>query len=367
MIAAWTVLLYASGVTALQSALRNVRQSTSLAVEGEIISISAPVRSHEQLVELGLNLDEYPDDNYRHILGVNDLVHAPSKLQKICQIRMKDVAHSKLPLDVHGCGIDRSFYISEDDMVQDIHDFDEVYGKPFNLMDRIASVYPSMAIAAEFKRASPSKGDINPNVDVVQQTLQYADVGSAVISVLTEFKHFKGTLEDMKKVRLATQAKYKDKRPAILRKDFILDRYQLYEARAHGADTVLLIVAVLGVNQLKDLIARARGLGMEPLVEVHTQQEMTIALDCGAKVIGVNNRNLHTFQLDLETTAKAISVAQARGVSWRPQGHGLPDIFIAALSGITSSDDVSLFRDLGVSCCLIGNLQTVLPSSECCM
>jgi indole-3-glycerol phosphate synthase len=104
--------------------------------------------------------------------------------------------------------------------------------------------------------------------------LEYAAVGSAVISVLTEFKHFKGKLDDMKTVRLATQKAFGDARPAVLRKDFILDRYQLYEARAYGADTVLLIVAVLGVNQLKDLISTSRKLGMEPLVEVHTQREM---------------------------------------------------------------------------------------------
>ena len=224
--------------------------------------------------DIGLNIAEYPDDDYDHILGINDPQHTPSRLQKICSIRMKDVELSKTPLDVQGCGIDRNFYVSEEDLQTEIQDFDEQFGTPFNLSHRIAETYPSMAIAAEFKRASPSKGDINPNVDIEFQTLQYASAGSAVISVLTEFKHFKGTLADMRRVRLATQRALANHRPAILRKDFILDRYQIFEARANGADTVLLIVAVLGVNQLKDLIATCRKLKMEPLVEVHTQREM---------------------------------------------------------------------------------------------
>ena len=230
--------------------------------------------SASAMSDIGLNMAEYPDDDYSHILGIDDPQHTPSRLQKICGIRLKDVELSKTPLDVQGCGIDRNFYVSEEDLQREILDFDEQFGAPFNLSHRIAMTYPTMAIAAEFKRASPSKGDINPNVDIEFQTLQYASAGSAVISVLTEFKHFKGTLADMKRVRLATQRALADNRPAILRKDFILDRYQIFEARANGADTVLLIVAVLGVNQLKDLIATCRKLKMEPLVEVHTQREM---------------------------------------------------------------------------------------------
>lgn len=120
----------------------------------------------------------------------------------------------------------------------------------------------------------------------------------------------------------------------------LLRRYQILEARANGADTVLLIVAVLGVHQLKDLILFSRSQGMEPLVEVHTDREMEIALDCEAKVIGVNNRNLHTFQLDLETTARVLKVAERKGKSWRVNSSSAeePDFCVAALSGITTAE-----------------------------
>ena len=136
-----------------------------------------------------------------------------------------------------------------------------------------------MAIAAEFKKSSPSKGDINIDVDPVTQCLEYTKGGVSVISVLTEHTHFKGSLDDMMAVRLATQqwsSLNSMRRPAILRKDFILDKYQVLEARANGADTVLLIVAVLGVHQLSDLINYCRELGIEPLVEVHTEEEVDI-------------------------------------------------------------------------------------------
>ena len=315
-----------------------------------------------------LHTSEYPGDDYRHILGINDPTHLPSKLQEISANTLSDVARSKKPIDTQGCGIDRSFYVSAEDYEKEIGDFDQQHGSPLNLGARIAYTYPQMAIAAEFKRASPSKGDINPNLDAVAQCTQYADVGAAVISVLTDYKYFKGTLADMKKVRLATQAALgNDRRPAILRKDFILDRYQVLEARAHGADTLLLIVAILGVNQLKDLMGYSRQLGMEPLVEVHTDREMEIALECGAKVIGVNNRNLHTFKLDLDTTERAIAIAQRKGATWRLDGGAngsktTPDIMIAALSGITSADDVQQFRRAGVSCVLVG--ETLMKSAD---
>lgn len=318
-----------------------------------------------------IHINEYPDDNYSHILGINDINHVPSKLQMISALRITDVERSKAPIDTQGCGIDRSFYVSADQLNDEIREFDTKYGEPLNLGKHLASKYPEMAIAAEFKRASPSKGELNMKVDVVKQCLEYAKVGAAVISVLTEYQHFKGTLEDMLKVRLATQAELGSARPAILRKDFILDRYQILEARANGADTVLLIVAILGINQLKDLMSYCRSYGMEPLVEVHTDVEMQIALDCGAQVIGVNNRNLHSFQLDLGTTGRIINIAEERGFEWHPselttysfepikstpQNPSCKEnkVLIAALSGISTSKDVEMFRKAGVGCCLIG-------------
>lgn len=316
-----------------------------------------------------LHTAEYPGDDFSHILGINDADHQPSKLQQITAMRLKDVALSKQVVDVQGCGFDPSFFVSAEDLEKEMKDLDSKFGAPLDLKERLSATWPEMAIAAEFKKASPSKGDININADAVEQSLQYNAMGAAVISVLTEFAHFKGTLSEMKRVRIATQEACKASgklRPAILRKDFVLDRYQIFEARAYGADTVLLIVAILGVQQLQDLIACSRALGMEPLVEVHTKREMEIALDCGARVIGVNNRNLHSFQLDLDTTARAISVAEARGLSWRPVDPSgrtrAPDVTVAALSGITSAEDVSGFRDVGVGCCLVG--ETLMKSAD---
>lgn len=310
----------------------------------------------------------YPDDDYSHVLGIEDASHEPSRLQSITELRLKEVALNKAPVDVQGCGFDPSFFVSAEDLEDQIKDFDKKHGTTLDLWERIMCTQPQMAVAAEFKRASPSKGDINLKASAVEQCSQYAKVGAAVISVLTEYVHFKGTLTDMKKVRLATQKQAGEDgvvRPAILRKDFILDRYQVLEARANGADTVLLIVAILGVEQLKDLIRYCRSVGMEPLVEVHTNREMEIALECGSKIIGVNNRNLHTFQLDLDTTRRVIQVAEKKDFEWRPPNTNdgkKQDIVIAALSGITSRNDVVQFTEDGVSCCLVG--ETLMKSSD---
>lgn len=318
-----------------------------------------------------IHIKEYPDDSYEHIRGFKDPAHVISKLQEITALRIRDVERSKKGIDTDGCGIDRSFYISEEDLEDEIEAFDAAYGKPLNLAHRIASTYPRMAIAAEFKKASPSKGDINVDLDPVEQALKYSRGGSAVISVLTEFRHFKGTLNDMKRVRVETQRVYGPAlRPAVLRKDFILDRYQVLEARASGADTLLLIVAILGKEQLRDLITFSRQLGMEPLVEVNTEEEMEIALECGSAVVGVNNRNLHTFSLDITTTSRIANLLKKKNISYRlessardeePQ-HALPKVMLAALSGITSKEDVNVFRQDGVSCVLVG--ETLMKSSD---
>ncbi len=323
-----------------------------------ILSMSTAYPSH-------IHVKEYPTDDYDHILGIDDSAHEPSRLQRITALRLKEVSLNKEPIDTDGCGIDRSFYVSAEDLEDEIKDFDSVHGGTLDLQQRILDTQPIMAIAAEFKRASPSKGDINLQASAVEQCVKYADVGAAVISVLTEYIHFKGTLADMRNARLETQKAAKlanRQRPCILRKDFILDRYQILEARANGADTVLLIVAILGVNQLKDLMSFCRKNDMEPLVEVHTDREMEIALECGAKVIGVNNRNLHTFQLDLDTTSKVCKIAQSKGYTWRPDSGEKPGILIAALSGITSREDVVQFTEDGVSCCLVG--ETLMKSAD---
>jgi anthranilate synthase/indole-3-glycerol phosphate synthase/phosphoribosylanthranilate isomerase len=193
---------------------------------------------------------------------------------------------------------------------------------------------------AEIKRASPSKGDIAPTASAPAQALRYAIAGASVISCLTEPTWFKGTLSDMLAVRQAVDAM--PNRPAILRKDFILAPYQIDEARLHGADTVLLIVAMLERSKLKELYDYSVSLGMEPLVEVNNPAELEVALEVGAKVIGVNNRNLHDFNVDMDTTTRVNSALEGR------------DVILCALSGIASATDVQKYVADGVRAVLVG-------------
>jgi indole-3-glycerol phosphate synthase len=154
------------------------------------------------------------------------------------------------------------------------------------------------AIIAEVKRASPSKGDILPGLDPAAVAHDYQAAGAAAISVLTD-RHFKGSLADLSAVRAAVDL-------PLLRKDFIFDPYQLYEARAAGADCVLLIAAMLQPDQLHGLAALARELGLAALVEVHNREEFSRAGELGAELIGINNRDLHTFRTDLTTTSELL-------------------------------------------------------------
>ena len=196
------------------------------------------------------------------------------------------------------------------------------------------------ALMAEIKRASPSKGPISMSTNAAQQALNYALSGASVISVLTEPTWFKGSLLDMRLARQAVDSL--TNRPAILRKDFILDEYQISEARLHGADTVLLIVAMLPLTRLQALYAFSQSLGMEPLVEVNNAKEMEIALSIGAKVVGVNNRNLHSFDVDMGTTSRLVDMVRER------------DVILCALSGITGPEDVRKYTAQGVKGVLIG-------------
>ena len=172
-----------------------------------------------------------------------------------------------------------------------------------------------MAVLAEMKRASPSKGDIAMHVDAAQQGLTYALAGACTISVLTEPTWFKGSLDDLRRVKTALEEAKLSPGTCVLRKDFIIDEYQLLEARAAGADTALLIVAILSPTRLAELMAASRALGMEPLVEVATEGEMTVALEAKARVIGVNNRNLHTMEVDMGRTRRLASMI--------PRGEGV--------------------------------------------
>lgn len=196
-----------------------------------------------------------------------------------------------------------------------------------------------LSLLAEVKRASPSKGEIDIKANAAEQALNYALAGASVISVLTEPKWFKGSLNDMRQVRQVLD--HMPNRPCVLRKDFILDRYQILEARLYGADTVLLIVAMLPDELLRDLYNYAKSLGMEPLVEVNNAEEMARANALGAKVIGVNNRNLHSFDVDMETTSRLAKMVP-------------PDTILCALSGISSRQDVEPYLAQGVRAILVG-------------
>jgi indole-3-glycerol phosphate synthase len=162
-----------------------------------------------------------------------------------------------------------------------------------------ALVRPGLSLIAEFKRRSPSAGEIVAGVEVAEIVAAYERGGAAALSVLTDEPHFGGSLDDLRQARAASSL-------PILRKDFIVDPYQLYEAAVNGADAVLLIVAALAQEDLDLLYREARLLDLDCLVEVHTEDELERALELGADVIGINNRNLDTLTVDLETTAKLI-------------------------------------------------------------
>lgn len=200
------------------------------------------------------------------------------------------------------------------------------------------SQYP-LALMAEIKRASPSKGMISASTCAPEQARKYAMAGASVISVLTEPEWFKGSIEDLRAVRQSLEGF--PSRPAVLRKEFIFDEYQILEARLAGADTVLLIVKMLPLELLTRLYQYSRSLGMEPLVEVNTPDEMDIALKLGSQVIGVNNRDLTSFEVDLSTTSRLMDKVPESTV-------------VCALSGISGPKDVEAYRTEGVKAILVG-------------
>ncbi len=189
-------------------------------------------------------------------------------------------------------------------------------------------------IIAELKRASPSKGLIAPQFDPLSLARAYQEAGAAAISCLTDETFFKGHLEYLAAVRDEVSL-------PLLRKDFIIDEVQLEEARAFGADAVLLIVAALSLSKLKSLLETAKDLGLEVLVEVHDEKELECALAAGAEIIGVNNRNLKTFEVKLET-------------SIRLRGLAPENVLFVAESGIKGPEDVRRLKEAGISAALIG-------------
>jgi indole-3-glycerol phosphate synthase len=184
-----------------------------------------------------------------------------------------------------------------------------------------------VAVIAEVKRASPSRGTIAAIPDPAALADDYEAGGASVISVLTEARHFNGSLEDLAAVRERVSV-------PVLRKDFIVSSYQLWEARAHGADMVLLIVAALEQNALVSLVERAVSIGLVPLVEVHTDAEVVRAVEAGAKVIGVNARDLTTLKVDRELFARLAPLIPDHVVKIAESGiRGPRDLFAYAAAG----------------------------------
>jgi indole-3-glycerol phosphate synthase len=195
---------------------------------------------------------------------------------------------------------------------------------------------PRIGLIAEVKKASPSRGLLREDFDPVGLAESYAYSGASAISVLTDEKHFQGSLAHLRAIREALA-----NGPPLLRKDFVFDEYQLYEARLAGADAVLLITAILEPAVLSRLIATSQSLGMDSLVEVHDEVEMERALDAGAQVVGINNRDLRTFHVDLATTERLAALV--------PGGRT-----IVAESGIFIRDDVDRLEAAGAHAVLIG-------------
>jgi indole-3-glycerol phosphate synthase len=206
-----------------------------------------------------------------------------------------------------------------------------------------------VSLIAEVKRASPSKGLIAHEWDPEKIGETYAYSGAAAISCLTDTRFFQGKLEYL----TAIKERLRDigKPVPVLRKDFLYHEYQVYEARMAGADAVLLIVGVLGDNDLRRLRELAESLGMAALVEVHDDAEVERALKSGAQIIGVNNRNLKTFAVDIETTSRLRALIPA-------------DKILVAESGIRSADDVRRMGEMGCTAILVGETFCKLPQAE---
>ena len=206
-----------------------------------------------------------------------------------------------------------------------------------------------VALIAEVKRASPSRGLIAMDWDPELIAETYARNGAAAISCLTDKTYFQGNLEHLTSIkeRLRTIGK----NLPVLRKDFIYHEYQVYEARMAGADAILLIVAVLGDKELRQLHALATSLGMAVLVEVHDEDEVKRALAMAPRILGVNNRNLRNFEVDIETTGRLRSLIP-------------PEVILVSESGITGVDEVARLQAMGCNAMLVGETFCRLPQSQ---
>ena len=213
------------------------------------------------------------------------------------------------------------------------------------LQERIARQKPALDLAlalkgdhirliAEVKQASPSRGMLSPNFNPIELARTYAEGGAAAISVLTEANYFMGSIEHLAAIKEVVGL-------PLLRKDFIFDLYQIYESRAYGADALLLIVAILSREQLKELVSLSHSLGLRCLIEVHNEGEVESAVLSEAEIIGVNNRDLNTFTVDITTTRRLRPLISQERI-------------VVSESGIKSKRDIEKLRKWGVDAVLVG-------------
>ena len=218
----------------------------------------------------------------------------------------------------------------------------ESQSQPFNPAGALWG--DSVRVIAEVKRASPTRGLLRADFDAASLAASYVANGAAVISVITNVDHFQGSLEHLEAVTLAAHPH----RVPVLRKDFIFDPYQVYESRAHGADAILLIVAILAPGQLRELLELAQRFWMQCLVEVHDQRELSVALDAGAEIVGINNRDLRTFETDLQVTERLAPLVPAGKV-------------IVSESGVSTAEHVQRAGRAGAHAVLVGEALMAAP------
>jgi indole-3-glycerol phosphate synthase len=203
-------------------------------------------------------------------------------------------------------------------------------------------------IVAEIKKASPSKGVLAEDFDYLRIARAYALGGAAGISVLTEPFHFQGDLTYLRDIRLSLARDFPGERPSLLRKDFLVEPYEILQSKAYGADTVLLIAALLEESLLHDLLQQARELGLDSLVEVHTETEAERAVAAGATLYGINNRDLHTFEVDLAVTERIRPLLP-------------PNAVVVGESGVQAKADVERLHRAGVRAILVGEAFMTSP------
>ncbi|RAK11897.1 indole-3-glycerol phosphate synthase [Halanaerobium saccharolyticum] len=218
-----------------------------------------------------------------------------------------------------------------------IKEVEELKQQRNSLKERLAA--DKISLLAEIKKASPSKGLIQPDFNPAAQLEAYEQAGAAGISILTDHKFFQGSSQILKEMRKLTEL-------PILRKEFIIDPLQIYESFFLGADVILLIAAILDDRQLESFLALSRELNLEAVVEVHSQEELSRVLKTKAEIIGINNRDLNDFSVDLKTTADLNAELEKLG---QRDNH-----YLIAESGIKTKADIDFLREIGVDGVLIG-------------